>query len=201
MRKWILASAAVLAATCVQVQAADPAVGAKAPDFSLMDTNGNKHSLSDFKGKTVILEWVNHGCPYVKKHYDTGNMQTLQRRAAEKGAVWLSVATSAPGKQGHMSADEWNETNKEKDVNAAAVLLDENGEVGKAYGAKTTPHMFVIDKDGVLVYKGAIDNRATTDKEDVKGARNYVMAALDETQAGNSVAEPVTEPYGCSVKY
>lgn len=201
MKKWILLTAALFAASANPARAADPAVGAKAPDFSLMDTKGTKHSLSDFKGKVVVLEWVNLGCPFVKKHYETENMQKLQREYAAKGVVWLSICSSASGKQGNLTPAEWNTEIKEHGIGSTAVLLDASGEVGKNYGAKTTPHMYVVDANGVLVYKGAIDNKPTADEADVKGARNYVKAALDEVMAGKSVAEPVTQPYGCSVKY
>ena len=200
MRKSLLAALTV-AALAIPSSAADPTIGAKAPAFSLTDTNGKSHSLSDFKGKYVVLEWVNHGCPFVKKHYETGNMQALQKKATDKGVVWLSICSSAKGKEGYMTAGEWNKTVADSRTAATAVLLDEKGKVGKTYGAKTTPHMFVINPTGILVYKGAIDDKASTDKDDVKGARNHVMAALDEAMGGKPVTVSATTPYGCSVKY
>jgi peroxiredoxin len=183
------------------IGAKSPAIGTKAPDFTLTDTSGNKRSLSDFKGKHVVLEWINHGCPFVKKHYNTNNMQTLQREFTAKGVIWLSICSSAKGKQGHMSNDEWNKTTKNKEANPTAVLIDGNGKVGKKYDAKTTPHIFIIDPEGNLVYKGAIDDKATTDKNDVPTAKNYVRAALEESLAGQPVSIASTESYGCSVKY
>ncbi len=200
MKKWIFTLAAAVAAAS-SIYAADPAIGAKAPEFSLSDSKGNQVHLSDYKGKIVVLEWTNFGCPFVKKHYDSGNMQEIQRRAEEKGAVWLSICSSAKGKEGFLTADEWEKALAEKKSNATALLIDADGRVGKDYGAKTTPHMFVVDASGVLVYKGAIDNKPSTDKEDVKGASNYVLNAVTEVASGQSVAEPATQSYGCSVKY
>jgi peroxiredoxin len=175
--------------------------GSSAPAFTLTDTKGKQHNLADYKGKYVVLEWVNFGCPFVKKHYESGNMQATQKKAVEKGVVWLSVCSSAKFKQGHMSAAGWNEEIADRKLASTAVLLDESGAVGKAYGAKTTPHMYIVNPDGVLIYKGAIDDKPTTNKEDVPGARNYVLAALDESMAGKPVSMASTTPYGCSVKY
>jgi peroxiredoxin len=179
----------------------EPAVGSPAPAFTLTDTKGKQHNLADFKGKYVVLEWVNFGCPFVKKHYESGNMQATQKKAVEKGVVWLSVCSSAKFKQGHMSAADWNEEIAERKLASTAVLLDENGDVGKTYGAKTTPHMYVVNPDGVLIYKGAIDNKPSSNKDDIPGAKNYVLAALDESLAGKPVSTPSTQSYGCSVKY
>jgi peroxiredoxin len=176
-------------------------IGQPAPDFTLTDTLGNAHTLSALKGKFVVLEWINHDCPFVKKHYGTGNMQKLQKTYAEKGVVWLSVNSSAEGKQGNYPPEKWNEMTKEKGVAASAVLLDPDGKVGKLYGAKTTPHMFVINAEGTLIYKGAIDDNSSFDPETVKGAKNYVAAALDSAMAGTPVETPSTQAYGCSVKY
>ncbi len=148
-----------------------------------------------------MLEWINHGCPFVKKHYGSGNMQKLQKEYTAKGVVWLSVASSAPGKEGYMKADAWNKAIVDKKSVATAVLLDPDGVVGRAYGAKTTPHMFVIDAQGNVAYKGAIDDRPSTDTADVPGAKNYVRAALDSVLAGKPVETASTTPYGCGVKY
>jgi hypothetical protein len=158
-------------------------------------------SLSDFKGKVVVLEWVNHGCPFVVKHYGSGNMQKLQADATAKGVAWLSICSSAPGKQGHMSAADANKSCAEKQSAATAYLLDESGEVGKKYGAKRTPEMYVVNPEGILVYHGAIDDKPSTDPGDIAGSKNFVAAALEETLAGKPVSTPQTEAYGCSVKY
>jgi alkyl hydroperoxide reductase subunit AhpC len=179
----------------------EPAVGSPAPAFTLTDTRGKQHNLADFKGKYVVLEWVNFGCPFVKKHYGSGNMQATQKKAVDKGVVWLSVCSSAEGKQGHMAAAEWNEEIAGRKLASTAVLIDESGAVGKTYGAKTTPHMYIVNPDGILVYKGAIDDKPSTNQDDIPGARNYVLAALDESMAGKPVSTASTQSYGCSVKY
>ena len=179
----------------------EPPVGSPAPAFTLTDTKGKQHNLADFKGKYVVLEWVNFGCPFVKKHYESGNMQQTQRKAVEKGVVWLSVCSSAKWKQGHLSAAGWNEEIAGRKMASTAVLLDESGEVGMTYGAKTTPHMYVVNPQGVLIYKGAIDDQPTTNKDSIPGARNHVLAALDESMAGKPVSMASTQSYGCSVKY
>jgi peroxiredoxin len=175
--------------------------GKTAPAFKLKDIDGKERSLAEFRGSPVVLEWVNHGCPFVKKHYDAGNMQALQKEITGKGVVWLSVCSSAEGKQGNMTPVEWKGTIKERGAASTATLLDPDGAVGKMYGAKTTPHMFLIDHKGVLVYQGAIDDKPSTDPADVKGAKNYVRQAVEETLAGKPVSEKTTVPYGCSVKY
>lgn len=180
---------------------ATPQVGQPAPEFTLTDSNGQSHNLSDFKGKFVVLEWLNHGCPFVVKHYESGNMQNLQKEYTGKDVVWLSIVSSAPGKQGHMSPEETNKAKAEKGSAATAVLLDEDGTVGKLYDAKVTPELYVINPAGVLVYAGAIDDKKSTDPADVAGAKNYVKQALDEAMAGKPVSEPSTTAYGCSVKY
>ena len=199
--KRILLLAAFVAAIAVPAAANDPAVGAQAPDFTLKDSNGNIVHLSDAAGKFVVLEWINFKCPFVRKHYDSGNMQKLQREETAKGVVWYSICSSAPGKEGYLSADDWNKALKDNDWAGTALLIDAGGEVGHAYGAKTTPTMFVVDDKGVLVYKGGMDDKPTTDKDDVPSARNYVRAALNDAMSGQSVAEPVTQSYGCSIKY
>jgi peroxiredoxin len=193
--------AAVLAVPLSSAYAAGPDVGKPAPDFSLTDTDGKTKKLSDYKGKYVVLEWVNHGCPFVKKHYDSNNMQTLQAWAKEKGYVWLSICSSAKGKEGFLTAEEWKKETAAKKAVPEAVLLDSKGTVGKSYDAKTTPHMFVVDPAGTLIYKGAIDDKPTYKVEDVAGARNYVKDALEQSAAGQPVATASTEAYGCSVKY
>jgi peroxiredoxin len=180
---------------------ADAAVGQKAPAFSAPDQTGTTRSLDAYKGKWVVLEWVNHECPFVQKHYGSGNMQKTQKAATAKGAVWLSVNSSAPGKQGAMDGKVAAKLTADTGAAPTAVLLDPEGRIGHAYGAKTTPHMFVIDPKGTVVYAGAIDDKPSTDQEDVKTARNLVLAALDEAMAGKPVTAPSTQPYGCSVKY
>jgi len=176
-------------------------VGKPAPNFTLKDCAGKEHSLTDFKGKTVVLEWVNHECPFVVKHYSGGNMQKLQKDATAKGVVWLSVCSSAPGKQGNMSGADAGKKCTEVGSNATAYLLDEDGKVGQLYAAKRTPEMYVIDPKGVLVYHGAIDDKKSTDAADIAGAKNYVAAAVEEVLAGKPVTTAKTEAYGCSVKY
>jgi peroxiredoxin len=179
----------------------EPPVGSPAPALTLIDTRGKQHNLADYKGKYVVLEWVNFGCPFVKKHYESGNMQATQKKAVDRGVVWLSVCSSADGKQGHMEAADWNNEIAARKMASTAVLIDESGQVGKAYGAKTTPHMYIVNPEGVLVYKGAIDDKPSTDQDDIPGARNYVLAALDESMAGKPVSTASTQSYGCSVKY
>ncbi len=199
MKKTALVMACALLG--VATAQAQPTVGKTAPEFTAIDTAGANHSLSDFRGKTVVLEWTNHDCPYVRKHYETGNMQALQREAADDGVVWLSIISSAPGKQGHVSAEEADTLTASRKAAPTAVLFDPTGEVGKAYAARTTPHMYVIDAEGTLVYMGGIDDRPTADKGDVEGARNYVREALGAIERGDKVTKPTSRPYGCSVKY
>lgn len=196
-----LAALTLSLAAGVSLAFAEPQVGQPAPAFTLTDSDGKSHSLSDFQGKVVVLEWLNHGCPFVVKHYESGNMQKLQKDYADKGVVWLSVVSSAPGKQGHMSPEDTNKTKAEKGSAATAILIDEDGTVGKLYNAKVTPEMFIINSDGVLVYAGAIDDKKSTDTADIAGAKNYVAQALDEVLAGNPVSETTSTAYGCSVKY
>ena len=176
-------------------------VGAPAPAFELVDSNGKTHNLSDYAGKTVVLEWINHGCPFVKKHYDSGNMPALQRAAGDEGVVWLAICSSAPGTQGNASPAEWAKLNAKKNSAATAVLIDEPGTVGKLYGARATPHMYVIDGTGTLVYAGGIDSIPSSDEGDIARAENHVTAALADLRAGRPVAMANTKPYGCSVKY
>jgi hypothetical protein len=176
-------------------------IGKAAPTFSLPGADGAEHSLESYRGKFIVLEWLNHGCPYVRKHYDSGNMQRLQKDLAEKGVVWLSIISSAPGKQGHSTPEQARADIAAKDAKPAAVLLDEAGTVGRLYGAATTPHMFVIDPSGVLIYLGAIDDQSSFAPESIAGANNWVKLAIDEALAGKPVSTPATKSYGCSVKY
>jgi peroxiredoxin len=181
--------------------ASNAIVGKPAPGFSLPDSTGKTHSLSDYKGKIIVLEWLNHGCPFVRKHYNSGNMQKLQKTYGAKGVIWFSIISSAPGKQGYMTPEEATESVQQKNAAPKAVLLDPEGTVGKLYGAKTTPHMFIIDSDGVLVYNGGIDDIRSTNTDDIAKAKNYVQMALDELLAGKEVTVQTSQPYGCSVKY
>jgi Peroxiredoxin len=176
-------------------------VGDRAPDFTATDSNGRVHKLSEYQDKFVVLEWTNRGCPYTQKHYNSGNMQRLQREWTSRGVTWLTVISSAPGKQGYVKAAEENAYVKQVNAAPTAVLLDPTGVLGRLYDAKTTPHMFIIDTKGILIYNGAIDDRPTTDLADVNGARNYLSLALEEATSGKPVSIPTTRPYGCSVKY
>ncbi len=175
--------------------------GAKAPDFSLTDVDGKTRSLSEFAGKFVVLEWINHSCPFVVKHYDSGNMQNLQKTYTDKGVVWLSINSSAEGKEGSMSAEDWKKIQAEKNSAATDTLLDADGKVGKLYGAQTTPHMYIVNPEGNLIYQGAIDSVKSTDAADIPKSQNYVQSALDEAMNGKEVSTPSTKAYGCSVKY
>jgi peroxiredoxin len=196
-----------IVATCLAmgvgtaVWAQEAAIGKAAPEFRLADTTGKDVDLSALKGKFVVLEWTNPDCPFVRKHYDSGNMQKLQRQYTAKGVVWLTINSSAPGKQGNYPPEKWNSIIKERNSAATAVLLDPDGKVGRLYGAKTTPHLFVISPAGILLYMGAIDDKPTFAVEDVATAVNYLQLALDAAMAGKPVATPVTQPYGCGVKY
>lgn len=176
-------------------------VGQPAPDFTGTDSNGTAHKLSDFKGKTVVLEWTNPGCPFVIKHYDSNNMQGLQKAAVADGVIWLSINSSAEDKEGYQTPADANAYLKEKGSAATARILDPKGDIGHLYGAQTTPHMYVIDKDGVLVYAGAIDSDNSFKPESIQGATNYVTAALADLKAGKPVAVASTKAYGCGVKY
>ncbi len=178
-----------------------PAVGHPAPDFTLPNLDGEEVSLSDFHGQFVVLEWINYDCPFVVKHYSTGNMQRLQNKYMEKGVVWLGICSSAPGKQGYFKPEQWKELAAERESTPTAILLDPEGDVGRAYRARTTPEMFVIDPEGTLLYMGAIDDNPSRRPEDVETAKNYVEAALDAALAGEEIENAVTRPYGCSVKY
>jgi hypothetical protein len=196
-----LVAVACLAGGQRAMAAASAKVGEPAPDFTAKDLQGKERRLSEFKGKMVVLEWHNQGCPFVKKHYGSGNMQKLQKDLTGQGVVWLTLISSAPGKQGFVTPAEEEAYLKEQKASPSAVLLDSDGKVGHLYGAKTTPHMFLVDAKGVLVYDGAIDDNASAVAEDVEGAKNYVLAAFHETKAGKAVSVSTTAPYGCSVKY
>jgi len=176
-------------------------VGAPAPDFSLPDSNGKTHSLSEYKGKTVVLEWNNPECPFVKKHYSSGNIPKQQSAAIGDGVVWLVINSGADGKQGHVDGTTANAFLAQYNAKPTAYLLDPDGKVGHAYGAKTTPHMYVIDRGGVLRYMGGIDSIPSTDKEDLAKATQYVPQALAELKAGKTVSVATSQPYGCGVKY
>ncbi len=196
--------APILAAAPVPAQATAgtaPHPGANALDFTLPDAAGKNHSLSQYRGKWVVLEWVNYDCPFVKKHYGSGNMQALQKASRKKGAVWLSINSSAPGKQGHFEGQELTKRISDNKAQPDAYLVDPDGKVGQSYKAKTTPTLFVIDPTGKVVYAGAIDDKPSADKEDIAGAKNYVQAALEAGMAGKPVEPASTTSYGCGVKY
>ena len=176
-------------------------IGAPAPAFTSTDLHGQQRTLADFKGKYVVLEWHNQGCPFVKKHYDSGNMQRLQHDLTAQGVAWLTVISSAPGKQGNVTPAEEEQYLKDQHAAPTDVLFDPDGTLGHLYGAKTTPHMFLIDPKGIVVYQGAIDDKPTHEVADVSGATNYVRAAYDQVKAGKPVTTATTAPYGCSVKY
>ena len=180
---------------------AAPEVGKPAPDFTATDSNGNTVTLGAQRGKIVVLEWTNHECPFVGKHYGSGNMQALQKEATQQGIVWWSVISSAPGKQGNVTPQQANELTSRRKAAPSAVLLDPEGTIGRQYGARTTPHMYIIDPQGKLVYMGAIDDKPSTRPADVETANNYVRAGLKAVQQGKPVEPAVTSPYGCSVKY
>jgi len=196
-----LTAIAVAAFLTAMLASAAPATGEPAPTFDAVGSDGKTYRLADYKGSTVVLEWTNHLCPYTEKHYDSGNMQPLQKEAAADGIVWLSVISSAPGLQGYVTAKEANALTETRDAAPAAVLLDPEGTVGRLYAAATTPQMFIIDADGRLVYQGAIDDEPSTWGADPLKAKNYVRLALAEMADGKSVSTPSTRPYGCSVKY
>jgi peroxiredoxin len=208
-RHLLLAGVALLAGGIVITQAQGPALadtttatpGKPAPAFKAVDVNGKPVSLADFRGKTVVLEWTNHECPFVQKHYKSGNMQNLQKAAAAEGVVWLTLLSSAPGEQGHVSVEQAKQLTAERNAAPGNVLFDTDGRIGKLYGAQVTPHMYVIDAKGVLAYAGAIDDKPSTRLADVDGARNYVREAVAAAKAGKTMDPPVTRAYGCTIKY
>jgi len=197
----LILTAAVIFAAGQSSAIAGASVGSQAPDFTLQGADGKTYSLDQFKGKYVVLEWLNHGCPYVKKHYNSGNMQALQQTETAAGVVWLSIVSSAPGKQGYEEAADAQATAEKVGSGATAILLDPTGKVGKLYGAKVTPEMFVINPEGEIIYHGAIDSIRSTDAADIPVAKNYVTTALTQARAGEAVSQSVSQPYGCGVKY
>lgn len=193
----------LLLACCLVINTGFAAVkvGDKAPDFSLQSAQGKTVKLSEFPSKIIVLEWSNYECPFVKKHYRSGNIPSMQKKYKEQGVVWLTVISSAPGKQGNYENSKLNEKSQQMGNQANAVLRDDKGEVGKRYGAKTTPQFVIIGKDGIVAYTGAIDSIASTNQKDIAKATNYVTAALDALENGKKVNVPATKPYGCGVKY
>lgn len=198
MKTLLVAAAAALLST---VAAAAATVGQPAPAFTVQDTSGKPVSLADFKGKTVVLEWVNPGCPYVQKHYNSANMQGTQKDAAAKGVVWLAVNSTTAEHSDYKAPAAMAQWMQQQKAAANATLMDADGQVGRAYGARTTPHMYIVDAKGTLVYAGAIDNKPSANPADVTTATNHVKVALGELQAGKAISLPSTRPYGCSVKY
>ena len=197
---------AYLIALCVvlstsQMALSEAVVGNQAPQFTAKDSTGKEISLQSLKGKVVVLEWFNPNCPFVKKFYKNGDMPRFQKDLGGKGVVWLTIASSAPGKHGHLTAEQAEVIRGDLEMKSASLVLDESGEVGRAYGARTTPHMFVISPDGTLAYAGAVDSESSTDADDIPKAKNYVIDAADSLLANRPVEVSSTEPYGCSVKY
>jgi peroxiredoxin len=194
--------AAVIAFVAGALYASDvPPVGSAAPDFSLTDAKGKTHSLSEYKGKYVVLEWFNPECPFVKKHYGGGNMQKLQEQYTGKGVAWLTIDSNAPGTEGNLSPEAAEKVASAWKTKQTALLLDPEGKAGRAYGAKNTPNIVIINPEGKIVYEGAIDSKASPNPADIPSSTNYVKVALDESLSGKPVSNPTTKPYGCSVKY
>jgi peroxiredoxin len=199
---YAMAASALLSLCAVPCTTAQSVrVGAPAPTFTATDSQGKTESLAQYRGKYVVLEWHNQGCPYTKKHYDSGNMESLQKEWTAKGVVWFTVISSAPGQEGYVTASQENAYMAQMHAVPTAALLDPDGKIGRLYDAKTTPQMIVIDPAGKVIYDGAIDDRPTPDPADIRGARNYLSDALTEAMAGKPVTTPYTRPYGCSVKY
>ncbi len=197
-----VAAAAVLVWGCgYGLRANGATVGESAPDFTLTDVHGNEHTLSDYEGKLVVLEWINHGCPFVRKFYDVGEMQRLQQKYTEKDVIWLVICSSKPGSQGYYEPEEAARVSEEKEAKHTAYLIDADGTVGRLFGAQVTPHMYIIDEEGILRYNGAIDSIRSASSDDIERADNYVVAALSQIMAGEEVEIAVTRPYGCTVKY
>src|SRR5437762_3237282 len=201
VRRSLMLGGAAAALTPALSFAASPGLGKPAPLFTAVDSNGKTWSLAELKGKVVVIETTNHDCPYVRKHYTARNMQTQQREAAAKGVVWLTSASSATGEEGYVTAAQANELTRRRDAAPAAVLLDPQSRIARAYGATVTPHMYIIDASGILVYKGGIDSIASSDTADVARAKQYVRLGLGEVLAGKPVTDSSTRPYGCSLKY
>lgn len=200
-RRTLLLGCAAVALAPSLAFADSPDIGKPAPLFTVVDSNGKTWSLADLKGKVVVIETTNDGCPYVRKHYTARNMQDQQREAAAEGVVWLTSASSAKGEQGYVTAAQANDLTKSRGAAPAAVLLDPQSKIARAYGATVTPHMYIIDANGILVYKGGIDSIPSADVADIPKAKQYVRAALREVLAGQQVADASTRPYGCTLKY
>ena len=202
-RRAVVAAAVALGATFLMGTNAfaAPAVGQQAPDFVAVDTSGAKHKLSDFAGKFVVLEWTNPGCPFVRKHYGSGNMPATQKAATDKGVVWLAINSTERAASDYLKADALDAWMKAQKAAPTAVLMDEDGVIGQVYGSRTTPHIFIIDPKGMLVYAGGIDSIASARADDIKAATNYVNQALGEVLGGKPVSTASTRPYGCSIKY
>ena len=200
-RAFVQVSVCILLLVAAQIAMSAAKVGQPAPDFSGTASDGKSYHLADYRGKFVVLEWHNNGCPYTRKHYNSGNMQNLQKQWTARGVAWFTVISSAPGKQGYVNANDENTYMSKMRAAPTAALLDPTGAIGHLYDAKTTPQMIVINPQGVIVYDGAIDNRATSDLKDIQGATNYVTLALEQSLAGKNVDVAATRPYGCSVKY
>jgi hypothetical protein len=196
-----LAMVAIVAGGRIIPATASPVVGRPAPVFTGTDSQGRSISLNDFSGRIVVLEWTNHDCPFVRRHYDSGNMQALQHQAAAEGVIWLSIISSAPGEQGHVDGSAANELRDRGGAKPAAIILDPDGKIGRAYEAKTTPHMFIVNEVGTLVYMGAIDDQPRNTGANPATATNYVANALVALKEDRPIATPVTQPYGCAVKY
>ncbi|MFA7326126.1 MAG: redoxin domain-containing protein [Candidatus Kapaibacterium sp.] len=201
MKKLSIVLALMLFATTAMFASETAKVGSKAPEFTLKDTKGVEHKISDFAGKYVVLEWVNYDCPFVKKHYESENMQNLQREFTKKGVIWLSICSSAKGKQGNFTKSEIEKKRKDFKSAETAYLIDESGEVGKLYNAKVTPDMVIINPSQEVIYLGAIDNIPSTDKSDIDKADNYVLQALNSAMNGKTVKVKSSKPYGCGIKY
>lgn len=199
MRKFLLGAVALLFIASPAFAA--PEIGKAAPDFTATDIDGKAFKLADQKGKIIVLEWTNHECPYVMKHYSSGNMQKTQKEAVDKGVTWVSIVSSAPNRQGHTTPEEAKKIVTDAGASPSFKILDESGEIGHAYEAKTTPHMFVIDKEGNLAYMGAIDNNPSPRPETAETATNYVLAAVNALNEGKPVETTTSQPYGCNVKY
>lgn len=200
-RRTLVATALLALAPWLSAEALAASVGQAAPGFELKDASGKSVKLADFKGKFVVLEWTNPGCPFVVKHYSSQNMQSLQKDSMAQGVVWLNISSTARGHSDHLEPAALVQQYKEWGSTPSAMLMDDDGTVGKAYGARTTPHMYVIDPKGTLVYAGGIDDKRTANPADVKTAKNFVRVALGEAMAGKPVSTPTAAPYGCSVKY
>ena len=201
MKNLISIAAVLMAVSATSVVYAQAVVGQPAPAFQATDVNGKPVQLSDFAGKHVVLEWFNPGCPFVQKHYNSGNMPATQKAALSKGVVWISINSDARGPGDKKATSAFTSWLKTKGASPTAVVLDGTGTIGKAYGARATPHMFVINPQGRLVYAGAIDSKPSTNPEDIKTATNYVGQALNESMAGKAVSKPRSQAYGCSIHY